>query len=98
MLHVWPPFETSVESRILTHGQYQFSSQLYKSGVITTLRLLFARQAKGKRKLVLREFFDSYATRASESAETHFNSSGVRTFQTSIAVCHFPSVFFMTVV
>jgi hypothetical protein len=37
-------------------------------------------------------------TRASESAETHFDSSGVRTFQISIAVCHFSSVFFMSVV
>jgi hypothetical protein len=27
-----------------------------KTGVIATLRLLFARQAKGKRKLVLRRF------------------------------------------
>jgi hypothetical protein len=29
------------------------SGQLLQSGVIATLRLLFARQAKGKRKLVL---------------------------------------------
>ncbi len=30
--------------------------QLTKAGLIATLRLLFARQAKGKRKLVLRRY------------------------------------------
>src|ERR1022692_2024600 len=36
--------------------EFNGDSQLTKPGVITTLRLLFARQAKGKRKLVLRRF------------------------------------------
>ena len=35
-------------------------SQLLLTGVIATLRLLFARQAKGKRKLVLMRFYANY--------------------------------------
>src|ERR1035441_1957544 len=34
-------------------------SQVTKTGVIATLRLLFARQAKGKRKLVLSRCYNS---------------------------------------
>ncbi|MGA3200688.1 MAG: hypothetical protein ABSD89_14980, partial [Halobacteriota archaeon] len=42
--------------RLRRRGKNVLDIPLYRAGVIATLRLLFARQAKGRRKLVLTRF------------------------------------------
>jgi hypothetical protein len=48
------------ESATLWNYQNYWLVELTQTGLITTLRLLFARQAKGKRKLVIWGFYDSH--------------------------------------
>src|ERR1035437_2829264 len=61
--------------------------QLLITGVITTLRLLFARQAKGKRKLVLSGFNANYEECAGFVQ---------RSFGFSAVVCYVPNPYIPT--
>ena len=72
------PSQTSGLTLRSPHSQLSeqsLAALLAKSGVHATLRLLFARQAKGKRKLVLGGFFNSNPTFAPSAGTSNLVQS-----------------------